>query len=543
MAKREYEQFRALLRTAIGNMTQAEFASKSNISAEYLNRMLNSKEIHRPMPITLRNIAGNAQNGVTLHDLISALDNAEPDYHEPTVNDIVAEEAKRDFAPTLEDIGNKAFSALKKAISSMFTGNAVYKIDDLNDFMIDVMKRYKQAGTKIDIFYDIDIPRRYYGSVYRGATHYASVYLSIADKRHSYYSCCSQIILYFSYLEKSDMLSKSDSAIIQYASMDIANIIDLYGISGYLVKKYTNDDDGDDKEQKACDRIDALPYLLEIRSSRKSAVSSEKRLLDAIFGNENEITEYYEDVIFGLGFDITDVPAKFAEFIRNHRISVLDNYRNNKDIYSKLKTTLDTLSSENADNEAYVEALSRYFDNTAALSGWRAVIAFVMSHETGFEFELHEKTTNEDILKSVSNLSDGSVIVLSEDYAFSKSISDNTVISVVGRYAAELGLESFGDIEYHDYNVRFYKKKKRMFKVENNEQECDQAEINWVKAVDKCPSEAGWYDVILKDGRDMMLFYLPKDVHNNHVNLWLAAHKDWNSMMDVYDAAGPIKSN
>lgn len=54
--KKEYQKFRELLRLAIGTMSQKEFAEKSDISPEHLNRMLNSKLISQPSSRTVEKI-------------------------------------------------------------------------------------------------------------------------------------------------------------------------------------------------------------------------------------------------------------------------------------------------------------------------------------------------------------------------------------------------------------------------------------------------------------------------------------------------------
>ena len=80
MAKAKFDSFRGLLRGAICDVTQAEFAAESGISAEHLNRMLNSREINRPSATTLHKIAAVARNGITFQDLKNSLDREDPDY-------------------------------------------------------------------------------------------------------------------------------------------------------------------------------------------------------------------------------------------------------------------------------------------------------------------------------------------------------------------------------------------------------------------------------------------------------------------------------
>lgn len=56
---REYREFRKLLRRGIGTRTQKAFAEEISISKEYLNRMLNNREIPRPSANLLERMAAH----------------------------------------------------------------------------------------------------------------------------------------------------------------------------------------------------------------------------------------------------------------------------------------------------------------------------------------------------------------------------------------------------------------------------------------------------------------------------------------------------
>ena len=63
MEKKEYKEFRELLRTAMGELSQQEFADKAKISRGHLNRLLNNELISRPSAETLCQIA-KASSGI-----------------------------------------------------------------------------------------------------------------------------------------------------------------------------------------------------------------------------------------------------------------------------------------------------------------------------------------------------------------------------------------------------------------------------------------------------------------------------------------------
>lgn len=535
MPKSNYEQFRALLRVAIGSVMQAEFAKKANISAEHLNRMLNAKEIHRPSMQTLISIAENASNGVTLQDMIDALDNADPNHMPANIDDVVRdianEEAARDFAPSFDEIANDVFSAVKQCVSAAFDKSKVCCVSDLNDFMIRVVDNYNHIKKhNIDIFYDIEIERQYFGHIYDDVTHYAVVNLNIIN---NYSIANSNIVLYLSHLPKSDDI------IIQHANMEMDHIIELYGFPRFLMKKYEKQ--GMDEEE-AMQAIHALPYFADTRQLRSRTPGGEKRLLAYIFKEDTDPVTYKEVVVYGFGFHIDDVPEKFNKFVENHKMSILEEFRHSKDIYVEMNKQIQALIDKNADSRDFADLFENYYNDAYGEEGWRAIISAVMRRETSFAFTLHSEAADENVIQALPNLSKGHAILVSETFFISRHISYHTVTSVVYRYAAELGLMFFGDIEFHDWDV-IEVRKPRVFRVKSEID--DYADDYYQVEPENCmleygdethPSESGLYNVVLKDGRDMRMMYIPQE----GAGLWILNHKCWNDMVQYYDATGPI---
>ena len=60
--KGEYKEFRDLLRRGIGTKTQKAFANEINISKEYLNRILNNREISRPSIGLIKRMSSHMQS-------------------------------------------------------------------------------------------------------------------------------------------------------------------------------------------------------------------------------------------------------------------------------------------------------------------------------------------------------------------------------------------------------------------------------------------------------------------------------------------------
>ena len=59
--KKEYQEFRRILREALGTDKQKEYAEKVGISPEHLNRLLNNNLINCPSKATLDQIIKSLQ--------------------------------------------------------------------------------------------------------------------------------------------------------------------------------------------------------------------------------------------------------------------------------------------------------------------------------------------------------------------------------------------------------------------------------------------------------------------------------------------------
>lgn len=71
--KKEYKEFRELLRKGIGLRTQSDFAEAVGITRQHLNRLLNETMIYRPSQDTLKSMAKNMA-GVSYKELLIACD-------------------------------------------------------------------------------------------------------------------------------------------------------------------------------------------------------------------------------------------------------------------------------------------------------------------------------------------------------------------------------------------------------------------------------------------------------------------------------------
>ena len=523
MAKARYELFRGVLRGAICNTSQAKFAKMSGISPEHLNRMLNAKEINRPSATTLGKIANVAKNGITLQDLTDALDKEDPDYHEETIADLKYKEAVEDFKPEFEELADECFRSLKNSVANVIKSKN-WACTDLNDFMASVESAYNKCRVyPYDISYDISVPREYFGHMHDDVTHWVSVLVDIIDGRDI---AETEIIIYFSYLPKADMM------VIQYADMTGEAIVDLYGFPTDKIDYYR---ELGYEEEDIMDNILKEPYIVSIKRPAKTKFdkAAAERMLRLIFADDEDLEEY---VVEGFGFEITDdIPSNFGNFCKLHKKAILASYKKNMAEYIDINEKLDKLIESDADNKEYAELFSNYIDLVSTASSWKAVISSVMYRETGYEFELQKADEPTDKLP---NLSTEDVVMLSDDYSFRSAVTDDTLINIVAKYARQLGLTYFGDIEFHKFIHKSWKGKLRKFKVNyNHEEEYDLDDVSdWRLISDEEPSATGMYWVKLKDGREMKVLFIKKEDKGH----WVAFHKEWSDMILAWDMASVV---
>ena len=522
MGKSTYDEFRGLLRVAICNRKQALFAKEAGISPEHLNRMLNAVEINRPSKQTLMKIANVAYNGITYDELETALNKEDPDYHEETYADLKLAEARNDFKRSFEERADACFALVKDCITEVMEKNKSYAVHDLNDVMEEVVAAYKlKTATIWDLkdmmfSYDIGIAREYFGHIHDDVTHWASVILTLAESTSI---AESSIILYFSYLPKADII------VLQYMSMALTDIIDLYGYPTtgleFWKKKGLS-------EAESLEAIESEEYLFKFTNSMTK--QSIKRFFDWLTRPEGESRI---EITHGFGFDITEIPKNYAKFISLHKHSVLDAYKKNMNEYSAISKELECLISNKASNEEFAELLDSYPRPTTDAPGWQAAISAVMRLETGFPYYdyIHQEPNSE-----FPDISVNDYVLIEEDDRITLGIHETTLISVTCKYAKQLGIEYFGDVDFAFVVTEDLPRRKRRFKVnESNEYNVPEDEFaEWISVDEELPEKSGMYWVTLKDGREYQMFYFASK------HLWIAKHVEWSSMVASWDRASAI---
>ena len=84
------ERFSNLLKQAVGSRTQVAFSLQCGISNSYLSKYINKLMETPPIPNTLKKIADNAENNVTIDDLISAARYDSDEYYSYVNNKVLS---------------------------------------------------------------------------------------------------------------------------------------------------------------------------------------------------------------------------------------------------------------------------------------------------------------------------------------------------------------------------------------------------------------------------------------------------------------------
>lgn len=559
---KNYEKFRNLLRTAICDRTQAQFALETGISPEHLSRMLNNPKIHRPSQATLGKIAMAAMNGVTLQDLLDGLDAEDGAVTGRDAGKKPAQEPVQDF----RENARKAMDMLVEILSSeewpLITDSPEAYADSLVTRANGAVREC--LGNTVPMSYDCQYARDYFGSHVKNAARYMPVYISMAD---SDTAAEALLIIYFDDMACPDGKNK---IIVKQADCSARALQDLYGVSesslatadlvikggwpwpdGEVRQIKSVDADGkaldlDDPENReiACVALaQELKYDLDFQPLKKfieryheSKAEAEKRLLNAIFGEKTRWSETLEGTGFWL--DGKNPPENLAAFLskgpeKKHVLACYspDGFNSEPGQCGKLAGILEQNSEYPAKLAAALDAFGFQDPDCNDDPGWGSAVAAAMRAGTGFAFKYHAPA--EDLAEFPGLSEKGCVMLEDKDAA---GIQRETVLLAICRYARMLGIDTFGDILFT--GVHLSDRRPMTYKVRPRSNE-DQIKAGTEAHPDladfdpddtsKQPAETGSYTVELKDGRTADMLWLADQ------KAWIRARKTWNNQIARFD--------
>lgn len=559
--KRNYEQFRGLLRGAICDRTQAQFARESGISPEHLSRMLNNPEINRPNQATLGKIAAAAKNGVTLQDLLDALDMGDGTKGHPSP--MRRAQAAEDFAPDFRESAYASMDMLAHVLSLEHWPAVTESPEQCAEAIVSAVNEQDgNAGQEqAAVAYDCGVCRNYIGTRLENVEKYMPVYLSMAGREEA---AEALMIVFYNEMKCADGKTR---AVVQDAACSVEAIEDLYGTPRTAMEQAEKilggeapwpdwvgcskdeitmeNGDGEpvepDGEAVAMAVAHGMPYDIRFEPLKRfieryhgKGSSPEERVLASIFGEKAR----WPETVSGFGFwiDGKNPPEKLAAFLSDptHKKHAMDNYDPDgsndeqgryEDLERLLGSGMDALGIASG-----LEAFEYQDPGMLDDAGWGSAVATAMRAETGFAFAYHKAAEDQGEFAGLSEK--GCILVADADAA---GISREALILATCRYAKALGIRTFGDILFTGVHEEFRKPMTYTVREREPGEDGDMPEEDgpgWTEfdPKDKSthPKEAGGYLCELKDGRTTELFWIPKP------GIWLRAHKEWSHMVARY---------
>lgn len=557
---KNYPTFRNLLRGAICNRTQAQFANESGISAEHLSRMLNSDTIHRPTKATLIKIATAAKNGITFQSLQDALDQDDGTKAHPSDEKLA--EAVKDFCPDFRDLAHNTMKSLCEIIDRENYPAIVSSISDHIAAILSAASNNTAAGETLPIAYEMGRDREHFGRYCAHAKRWLPIWLSMADRKDT---ATSEMMVHFTELPCGDGETRY---IIQGITCAVKAIEDQFGQTSAAMRMAKEmldgklpypeglsepqpepDEDGnvpEADEEVACMALAyEMPYYLDFspvehfkESYHGKGKTAEERLLGSIFGERTR----WSKTIDGVGFWIDGIPDGLALMLSQHIGPVLAPYGDINQEEAEKRAAIETAVREWGileDSPGVAKSLDDigYQDPGAnGDKGWPAAVAEIMRAETGFPFYYHAPAEDKS---EFTGLSDKGCILIDEADVESMHIQREALLTGICRYAKMLGVETFGDILFTGVEDVFRKPMTYIVR-ENTGHDTDDIpddEPECTEAFDRetsHPDKIGLYAVELKDGRRTTMCYITPP------GVWVKAHKEWSHMIASY-CPTPVK--
>lgn len=279
--KKEYLEFRSLLVSAMNGQSQKEFAKKSGLSYEHLNRMLNNQLIARPSQETLQKI-------INASYLVNAVELYKSCGYEPQ-GPILMNLAKMSLSEMMKMVANKLLDGFHMLIDDMKVWSS------LDDAMRVYMYRYGWELKRIKMMSESmqknqDVSHKGAYSVFCKAEWVKSNGLRTYHQGETYF------LLYFMKLEHGE-----------YLLTDIAvdgQTLSVYGqLPDYLLEMVY--EDGED--------IATFPYCSVTTEKCRVENPLLMKLQAAIFERSDEEDLFHTE--FGVGAVYEGTPAGFVDYV------------------------------------------------------------------------------------------------------------------------------------------------------------------------------------------------------------------------------------
>ena len=406
------EEFQNLLRRAIGERSRAEFAKRSEISAIQLHRWLKKEDPPRPSVKNLQKIARCASGGVTYRDLLAACgySDAELDFYSEEQETAKGEKKDRVLLPEHERVAACEEDILK-GFSEM-TNRSQVPYNDVDEFVEMVNLLYSVEDLCFDVgnerINDLEIKEKPNGKYYVPLT----ISWASGERDEEAYHFTKGLIFYYKTEDGQVMISQvtfSGKDLIAYRIITIKD-----GGLEFLEKKpiITISKKRDQKKNHTT------------QDEMRAAETVTKLLMDGI--------REYPDIVSGHGFEFRENLPKLKDFLLSH-----------KDAFAKTPSDEERLEELLRGERPPAEIYQDYEDRSNWEEGVGALVATIMTEETGFTFTYwaeHEGGFYDPGIDPTPH----SYILIEEINERAAEVELGTLYDILCRYCVELGIREFG---------------------------------------------------------------------------------------------------
>ena len=443
VSKKEYGEFRDLLKSCIGSESQSDFAIRANISKEHLNRLLKNDLISRPSKDTIKKIytASNNKN-VSIDALMLSCDYTSSD----------SAVVKRTLYSSLTEDENRdaVANSICKSFATIVANHKIYS--NIESIFVDYKNNFMDTPCQIRIYTD--------------KAENVPAILSVDDCLPDFsvnFGKGEQMIaanIVWRYRVSShDVVINSLEFLLTFVTTNKGGILLTNAIfkpslvlSGHPDRNFasmwidtiTSTDDIVD--------LDDIGYVIICkRETDDHKETPEEKLLKSIFGSPDDECIYLRETKYGYGFSYTSVPNNLIYFIRNHKEAFCHESEIATEIYEELFDENDNLYSQISNDK-----LEEYLLRLPFCKNSGEVVASIIRYELTRDFseafkDIFEGTllTNIDYFAVADEYKDtlSSVVMIDDEllHSLQDRATRDSIRVAFDKYAKELGQKG-GDV-------------------------------------------------------------------------------------------------
>ena len=399
--KKEYQEFRRILREALGTDKQKEYAEKVGISPEHLNRLLNNNLINCPSKATLDQII-KASPWISASDLYRSCGYSFEEFRDSIRWKIHQMDPKDQIhAGNLE---------LERTFKELINSREIYA--DWKEMVHDYRARFETQRFGIAISREEESEnwmKERKGSYVRSCI--AKWTINLDRER------CWNVKTYFAlYYVKLD----NGSLIITDIGADGNTLGDLGYIQQYYLDRFSEDGM----------IVNELPYISITTETKRPKNSPEERLIDAIFGAEEDRVRL-QTLSFGKGTIWEGVPERFHEYILE-----------NEEYFSETAKETEIVD-EIRDAGGYTEAVEKLADDYVynATQGPAAIAVAILTRKSdGYEIRYDE---------SVDGIFEPAIYISEDTYTVYEKVDQEKLDQIDAFLSTEfkaMGFHTYGHV-------------------------------------------------------------------------------------------------